>query len=148
MDKPRVLVADDNDAICTLLRALLQRDYDVEMVSDGAQAIDRIRTRSYAALIVDLLMPDVDGFSVLEYLRNDRPALLGHTIVLTAAVTEREIARARAFAVRDIIRKPFEVEVLLAAVRQCAGEPDGSRGTTALLAGGMLLFIAEMLSGR
>lgn len=147
MDKPRVLVADDNDAICTLLRALLQRDYDVEMVSDGAQAIDRIRSRSYAAVIVDLLMPDVDGFSVLEFVRNERPALLGSTIVLTAAVTERELARARAFAVRDIIRKPFDVEVLLAAVRQCVGEPDG-RGNSAIFSGGMLLLIAEMLSGR
>jgi CheY-like chemotaxis protein len=148
MAKPRVLVADDNDAICTLLRALLQRDYDVEMVNDGAQAIARLRTRSYSAIVLDLLMPEVDGFSVLEFLRNERPAQLGRVVVLTAAVTEREITRVRAFAVHDIIRKPFEVEVLLEAVRECAGEPDGSHGSTALFAGGMLLFIAEMLSGR
>lgn len=148
MDKPRVLVADDNDAICALLKALLQRDYHVEIARDGSEAIERLRTAAYSAVLLDLLMPEVDGFSVLKYLRNERPSLLAQVIVLTAAVTERELAAVRTYAVRDVIRKPFEVETLLASLRQCVGPGEGTHGASALLTGGMLLLVAQILGSR
>lgn len=148
MDKPRVLVADDSDAICALLKALLQRDYHVEIASNGSEALERIRTRSYRLVLLDLLMPETDGFAVLRFLGTERPDLLSQVIVLTAAVTERELERARAFAVHDIIRKPFEVETLLSSVQRCVSAQDDSRGGPDLLSSGVLLLIAGLLSAR
>src|SRR6476659_559018 len=53
VEKPHVLLADDNEATCTLLTALLQREFEVAIATDGNEAIERLRTRRYAALLLD-----------------------------------------------------------------------------------------------
>lgn len=147
MSKPRVLVADDNDAICTLLKALLQREYEVEFATDGLEAIERLRTRRYAAVLLDLLMPVADGFTVLEYLRTERPDILPNVIVVTAAAGSAEASRVLEYGVCRIVRKPFEVDTLLGAVRDCA-DPSEDMPRSTLISGTMLLLFAEMISGR
>jgi DNA-binding NarL/FixJ family response regulator len=99
-------------------------------------------------VILDLLMPIADGFAVLEYLSRERPAMLQQVVILTAAVTPRDAERVRQYPVCAIIRKPFEVEALLDAVKRCGGEAGASRGGGALFASGVLLWLAEILSSR
>jgi CheY-like chemotaxis protein len=149
VEKPLVLVADDNEATCTLITALLHREFIVETANDGMEAIAKLKSRPYAAILVDLLMPRADGYSVLDFLRSERPELMRRSIVLTASVMPREISRVREYDVFGMLAKPFDIDELAALTRQCAtGErPEtGARGP--LLSTGMLLLLADILHQR
>jgi CheY-like chemotaxis protein len=145
LDKPFVLLADDNEATCTLITALLQNDFIVDVARDGREALERLKTRQYSAILLDLLMPVVDGYAVLDFLRAERPDLLQRVLVVTASLGAREMQRLSDYPVRQIIAKPFEVDELLNAVRECAGltGPPNLRGS--LMSGGMFLLLAEVL---
>jgi len=143
MDKPCVLLVDDNEATCTLVTAVLQRDFVTDVCGDGADAIEKLKTGTYAAIVLDLLMPPPNGYDVMDALLKSRPELLKRTVVVTAALSPREKQRLKDYPIADLIAKPFDVEVLLAAVKKCAGE-DGSMFSN-VVSSGMLLLIAEML---
>src|SRR2546423_9420652 len=99
VEKPFVLLIEDNEATCTLITAVLHRDFAIEVAGDGNEAIEKLRTNHYAAIILDLRMPQADGFSVLEYLQEHDPRSLRNVVVVTASLTPAEIARAKAFEV-------------------------------------------------
>jgi two-component system copper resistance phosphate regulon response regulator CusR len=145
VEKPFVLVADDNEATCTLIKALLQGDFIVDVAGDGQEALERLSGRDYAAVLLDLLMPVMDGYAVLESLRAHRPDLLGRVLVVTAALSSREMRRLDGYPLCGIIAKPFEVDTFLAAVRQCAGLEGPAFPRGPLLSGGMIFLLAEML---
>jgi putative two-component system response regulator len=147
VEKPRVLLVDDNDATCTLITALLQREFSVEVAIDGSEAIEKLKTREYAAILLDLLMPVVDGYGVLDYLQAERPELLQRVLVVTASLSAREMQRVRGYDVCGVIGKPFEVEHLLAAVQQCAAS-SGQQFSRGLVTSGMILLLAEMIVRR
>jgi len=146
MDKPSVLLVDDNEATCTLVTAVLQRDFRTDVANDGAEALEKLKTGKYAAIILDLLMPPPDGYDVMDVLMQTRPEMLKRTVILTAALSPREKQRMKDYPVADLIAKPFDVEALLASVKKCSGS-DGL-GLGNVLSSGMLLFIAEMIQRR
>lgn len=148
MDKPFVLLADDNEATCTLIRALLQPHYEVHIVGDGNAAIERLKSRCYAAILVDLLMPGADGYAVLDFLRAESAEMLSKVVIITAAISHREMARIESYPIGGLIRKPFDIDALLTTVREIAGDvtPPPLRGS--LLSSGMLLLLADFLRHR
>ena len=148
MEKPFVLVVDDNQATCNLITALLQRDFNIDVAGDGLEALEKLRTNQYAAVLLDLRMPQHDGFSVLDSLKQNNPPMLSHVLVVTAALTRTEIERARSFGICGLVSKPFDVEALVAAVRQCVG--DSSRGSLNVFCSGtpMILLLADLLRQR
>jgi CheY-like chemotaxis protein len=148
-EKPRVLLVDDNEATCTLITALLQREFAVDVTSDGAEAIEKLRVNSYSAVLLDLRMPHTDGFAVLEFLKQNAPERLRTVLVVTASLTRGEIERARGYGVCGIVTKPFEVEILLAAVKECAGPVGESSPLGNVIASTpMLLLLADVLKQR
>jgi CheY-like chemotaxis protein len=146
MDKPCVLLVDDNEATCTLVAAVLQRDFRTDVAHDGSEALEKLKTGNYAAIILDLLMPPPDGYDIMDVLVQTRPEMLKRTLVLTAALSPREKQRMKDYPVADLIAKPFDVEVLLASVKKCCGSDTLGLGN--VLSSGMLLFIAEMIQRR
>src|SRR5579872_3813118 len=115
----RILVVDDDESIRTLIqRILLRNGYNVETAVDGGVALDKIDQDGYDAIVLDLMMPRVDGFEVLRRLAKDRPEVVQHTVVATAF--PREVAAGRIDEVCRVIIKPFDTRELLDAVRQCA----------------------------
>jgi CheY-like chemotaxis protein len=149
VEKPSVLLADDNEATCTLLTALLHRDFNVEAALDGAEAIERLRTRRYAVVLLDLRMPQADGFAVLDFLKEQQPAMLPRVLVVTAAVSARDLQRAAAYGLCGVITKPFEVESLLATVKKCASVDDGNPlGPMLCSSGPVILLLADLLRQR
>ncbi|MGN6183222.1 MAG: response regulator [Thermoanaerobaculia bacterium] len=90
-EKPLVLLADDNEATCTLITAILQNEFLVETAHDGMEAIEKLKSRQYAAVLLDLLMPVTDGYAVLDFLSQDRPELLSRVLVVTASLGAREM---------------------------------------------------------
>jgi CheY-like chemotaxis protein len=148
-EKPCVLLADDNEATGTLIAALLHRDFDLEIVLDGREAIERLRTRQYATLLLDLRMPHADGFAVLDFLKEHQPNALAKVLIVTAALTKREMERAGTYGVCAIIPKPFEVETLLSAVKKCASLDESSAfGPVLCSSGPVILLLADLLRQR
>ena len=147
MEKSRVLVVDDNDATVTLLTALLRHDFVVETAGDGYAAIEKLRTNAYATILLDLKMPVLDGFGVLDHIRDNDPEILRKVLVLTAALTRAEMARVDAYQVCGVVAKPFELDTLLNAIKQCVG-PDENRQLGGFFSSGMILLLADLLRTR
>jgi len=145
VNKPFVLIADDNEATCTLLIALLRNDFTVETAHDGAEAIAKLTSRRYAAVLLDLLMPRFDGYDVLEFVRTERPDMMARILVVTASLTERQMQRVRTYPICGVVAKPFDVEVLLSAVKDCAGDDGDGPSRSTLLSTGVILMLADLL---
>ena len=115
----RVLVADDDQSIRQLVCTIVRREgLDVDCVSDGAEAIEKLATHEYAVILLDLMMPRVDGFGVIEYLKSHRPSHKPVILVITAYADQR-FKEVDADIVAGVIRKPFEVSDLGNLVRLC-----------------------------
>jgi len=113
-----VLVVDDEPQVNRLVGITLKRaGYTTQSASDGAEAIEKLAETNFDAMVLDLMMPRVDGFGVVEYLAANRPEMLAKTVVLTAS--PREAARQRLGDVCHIVSKPFDLETLIATVRLC-----------------------------
>ena len=145
-EKPFVLLVDDNEPTCTLMTALLQRDFIVDTAIDGMEALEKLRTKSYDAVILDLLMPNLDGYGVLDFLKQNNPDLLRRVLVVTAAPSPSNLKRVREYEVCALIAKPFEVETLLNAVKQCTEGKPSPRGS--ILSGGVIFLLADLLRQR
>jgi len=119
-----VLVIDDDAAIRHLITTLLRRaNANVETAPDGRDALARLKSRPYSVVILDLMMPAVDGFEVLERVSQTMPELLKRIIVLTA-VSQNTLGKLTAEAqVWRVIRKPFDIDDLLRSVADCAAQP-------------------------
>jgi DNA-binding response OmpR family regulator len=116
-DKIRALVVDDDDPIRTMLAKVIEREnLDVDTARDGAEAIERIDADGYRVILLDLMMPRVDGFAVLRHLQENHPDKLRCTII-ASAVPESEITR-RVEGVR-VHSKPFDIAKLLTQIREC-----------------------------
>lgn len=109
--KGRVLVVDDEPAIRALVTKIVERaGYPVDSARDGAEAIARLEVERYAVLVVDLMMPNVDGYALIDHLKTRggrRPAI----IVISAGDTAA-LRRLDGSMVHSILRKPFDIDVL------------------------------------
>lgn len=115
-ERPRALVADDDVAIRVLVTRILTRSgFDVDAVPDGAAAIEHILQNEYAVVVLDLMMPRVDGFKVIDYVKTSRPELLNRIVVMTA-YGATGIERVSGLA-GCCIEKPFEVSALANMVK-------------------------------
>jgi CheY-like chemotaxis protein len=118
-----VLVIDDDAAIRRLLSTLLKRaNADVETVPDGRDALARLESRPYSVVILDLMMPAIDGFEVLERVSETMPELLKRIIVLTAVSQNTLTKLADESQVWRVIRKPFDIDDLIRTVADCAAQ--------------------------
>jgi CheY-like chemotaxis protein len=119
----RILVVDDDDAIRNLVERVLQREkYQVETARDGFEAIEKLARNDYAAILLDLMMPRVDGHGVLRYLVEERPAPKPRVIVMTANLAGAVEAE-RAPVTAHVLPKPFDIRDLVRHVRDCASDP-------------------------
>src|ERR1700730_1942981 len=114
--KMRILVIDDEPANVALLEETLADNYysRVKCVTDSRQAIEPYKTFQPALILLDLMMPYVDGFAILETLRSERNEFFLPIIVLTADANEETKLRALRAGATDFLLKPFDqIEVLL-----------------------------------
>ena len=116
MSKRQILVVDDEPAIRDLITDVLKiADFEVTQSADGLDAINKIRQIKFDAIILDVNLPKVDGFAVLEKIRQSAPSL---PIIMISARTDKEdVTRGLRLGADDYIRKPFSVEELLLRVQ-------------------------------
>ena len=117
-NKRYALVVDDDEPIRMMVRRLLRREgFEVDTARDGLHAIDALRAREYDLVLLDLMMPRVDGYGVIRFLEMEKPEVLSNIIVMTALThvdIEQQICR--------IVKKPFDVEELASFARSCVAD--------------------------
>ncbi|HEX5999436.1 MAG TPA: response regulator [Hyphomicrobiaceae bacterium] len=126
MAKARILIVEDEPNISESLTFILRRaGFDVEAVIDGAEALDRMRRQSFNAVVLDIMLPGMNGFDVLRAIRADRALATLPVIVLTAKGQANDRRMAEASGASAFITKPFSnVEVVEQVSRLAAGEAD------------------------
>jgi DNA-binding response OmpR family regulator len=119
----RVLLVEDDPGIQMLLQRFLHRQgCTVDTVSDGAAALSTVRNGHYDVVLLDLMMPHVNGFEFIRELRASAPNVLNRTIVLTAA-SEAALRGFDHEQVFRLIRKPFDLSDLAQTLSSCAAAP-------------------------
>ena len=117
---PNVLVIDDDQALRGLFTTLLTRKgFTVDTASDGRAAYDRLEHQTYSVILLDLMMPDVNGFELLDKLQRDSPTLLDRVIVMTGA-SQRSVESLDTSRIWGLIRKPFDIDQLVSSAMACA----------------------------
>src|ERR1051325_1120191 len=139
----RILVVDDDAEIRHMLPAVLQqRELVVDAAGDGSEAVDLLRQFQYAVVLVDLMMPGIDGFGLLDQLADGEVLSPPVVLVGTAAARSRG-GPPDAQRLRGIIRKPFDPEEIARLVVACAEiksrGPFGAMAIATVLAGSPLL---------
>lgn len=113
----RVLVVDDDNAIRMLLFTVLRRrGYTVDVARNGAEAMQRCTQCAYAVVLLDLMMPKMSGYEVLEALEQENAATRPLIIVLTAGNEPRNLNPSL---VAGTVRKPFDIEMLVDTLSAC-----------------------------
>jgi two-component system nitrogen regulation response regulator GlnG len=113
----RILIVDDDDAIRALLETILRRrGYSIDVARNGAEAIDLLMVGRYSLAILDLMMPRMSGYDVLEQLQAMSPDQRPLVMVITAGLVLRPVDMSFVVAT---ISKPFDVNLILDAVNGC-----------------------------
>jgi len=120
MPSPKVLIVEDDNAIRTLMMAALRREpLEVHTAPDGLAALEHVRVHDYAIILLDLMMPRVNGYEFLESFSAIRPDATSVVIVMTA-FDATAVKRLGGLRVQAILHKPFDVERVVEMVRDCA----------------------------
>jgi DNA-binding response OmpR family regulator len=128
-ERPKALVVEDDEPIRVMLSHVVEHQgFNVETARDGVEAIERLDGDGYNVILLDLMMPRVDGYGVLAWIRRMDPELLKCTIVATA-VPENEVARSLFDNVYRVHQKPFNMTQLMADVRACGSQSDSLPST-------------------
>jgi PAS domain S-box-containing protein len=122
MPGTKVLVVDDDADVSLLCRLHLhQEGFDVLAAGDGTQALAMARHHAPAVVVLDFMLPDVDGLSVLAQMRADPVTAEIPVVMLTARTEKHDQEAAWEAGVSDYLTKPFEAERLIKAVRDAMG---------------------------
>jgi CheY-like chemotaxis protein len=115
----RILVVDDEAGVRSLVCTILgSRGFLTEEASDGVEALEKLRSSAYDAMVLDLMMPRLTGQDVVNALSESDPDMLGRTVIATAYI---ESARQRHLdRTCKVVAKPFDFLTLVAAVESCA----------------------------
>lgn len=114
----RVLVVDDDPEIRRILvTALRLRALEIDEAVDGRSAIDLIRENRYAVVLLDIMMPGVDGFAVLESIDHDEQPPV---VLVVSGAGKQVLDRVDTSKIHGIIKKPFDPLEIADVVASCA----------------------------
>jgi DNA-binding response OmpR family regulator len=131
----RLLLVDDEISILELVSTRLTlAGYTVFTAKNGVEALSRLTERRYDGMVLDLNMPQLDGFGVLECMA-DLPDPAPPTLVLTASHNAADVQRAVKLGARDYLSKPFEDRQLLMRVARLFRVQPGAPSITLPLEG-------------
>lgn len=122
MSSNRILVVEDEPNIVESLRFILERaNYDVESVSNGLAALDQMRDQAFSAVVLDIMLPGMNGLDVLRAMRADSRLSNLPVIVLTAKGQARDRKAAEEIGADAFITKPYSNADVVEQVEKFAG---------------------------
>lgn len=120
----KILIVDDELAIRESLRMILQQDYEVLAVSSGAEALEKMREGGIDLVLLDVIMPGLDGIQLLERMKSEYDIPV---IMITAANTVKTAVQAMRLGAYDYIPKPFDVDEIKIVVQKVLSIQDLSK---------------------
>ncbi|MEX2550725.1 MAG: response regulator [Nitriliruptoraceae bacterium] len=124
----RVLIADDDEDVRAYLEVTLQlAGFDVIQANDGIEAIERARTERPDVVVLDVMMPQMDGLEALKRLRQDSRTSHIPVLLLTARVQRSDAISGLDAGADDYVTKPFDAEELVARVRSALRRAETQR---------------------
>jgi CheY-like chemotaxis protein len=121
-----VLVVDDDPAIRGLVAdALRDEGYTVDMAAHGREALEAMRARRPATVVLDLMMPIMDGFTFMEACHNER--LCDNVPFVVVSAVHEALQRMREVPIQACIAKPFDLDELVRTVSQLASHSSNGR---------------------
>lgn len=112
----RILIIDDDEITLSLVGYRLQKEgFRVDAARDGVSAIDMLRQHDYGVILLNILLPRLDGFGILQYLDEYQPHMRSRVIILTAQADGAALSIAGTY---RSIRKPLDYTELVVALRQ------------------------------
>ena len=147
----RILLAEDEVSLSKALKVILERNnYSVDQVYDGEEALSFLSAENYDCLILDLMMPKVDGITVLKTMRKEGNML--PVIILTAKSEVDDKVLGLDSGANDYLTKPFNSRELLARIRAITRSKENNEGDSILKMGNTILmrdtFILKTDSGE
>lgn len=147
----RILLAEDEVSLSKALKVILERNnYSVDQVYDGEEALSFLSADNYDCLILDLMMPKVDGITVLKTMRKEGNML--PVIILTAKSEVDDKVLGLDSGANDYLTKPFNSRELLARIRAITRSKENNEGDSVLKMGNTILmrdtFILKTDSGE
>lgn len=147
----RILLAEDEVSLSKALKVILERNnYSVDQVYDGEEALSFLSADNYDCLILDLMMPKVDGITVLKTMRKEGNML--PVIILTAKSEVDDKVLGLDSGANDYLTKPFNSREILARIRAITRSKENNEGDSILKLGNTILmrdtFILKTDSGE
>jgi two-component system, OmpR family, alkaline phosphatase synthesis response regulator PhoP len=116
----RALVVEDDPAIRRLVEKLLTRLHiDIDTAPDGRIAIDKLRSGHYSVIVLDLMVPEVDGFELIDFLKQHN---VRTPVAVVSAVSQQALTRLDLDIVKLVISKPFDVDEFTKAILALCAE--------------------------
>ncbi|MCX8036356.1 MAG: response regulator [Candidatus Sumerlaeia bacterium] len=123
MVKKRILLADDEEDIKTVVAMFLEaQGYEVITAFDGLDALEKVRTEKPDLILLDIMMPVLDGFEVCKRLKENEDTARIPIVILSAAAHVESVNRGLKAGAKDYIVKPFEPEKLVEKIEQFIGK--------------------------
>ena len=128
MAAKRLLLVDDEPDIREVARVSLETttDWEIETAGSGVEALDRIKAGGIDAVLLDVMMPDMDGLAIFKRLRSMKATRDLPVILLTAKVQAMDQARFDEMGVAGVIAKPFDPLLLGDQIAEIVGWPTGT----------------------
>ena len=113
--KQKILIADDSEMNRELLAAILEEEYDIIQVNDGVQAVDCLQRQAeeISLLLLDIVMPHMDGFEVLSYMNKEHWIDSIPVVIISSENSPIYIKRGYDLGATDFIEKPFDANMVL-----------------------------------
>jgi two-component system alkaline phosphatase synthesis response regulator PhoP len=124
-ERYRALIVEDDPAIRRLVEKLLsRRDIEIDTAHDGRTAVEKLRTNKYSVMILDLMVPELNGFEVIDFIKRENVKV---PVAVVSAVSQQALTRLDLDIVKLVISKPFDVDEFTKAVLAlCADGPDNT----------------------
>ena len=117
MKPVNILVIDDESVICNACHLILsEKGYMVERQLTGKSGLDALKSGQYHIVLLDMMLPDMDGMDILKMIKKENPAVC--IIVMTGYSTVSNAVKAMKFGAYDYLAKPFTDDELVSAVEK------------------------------
>lgn len=115
-DKQKILIVEDEEALAFGIEFnLMQEGYAVEIAKDGKEAVKKIDSDGFDLIILDIMLPYLDGFEIARYIREKDPQI--PILILTARTKKEDKVKGLEIGVDDYLTKPFHLEELLLRIQ-------------------------------
>ena len=118
--KYRALIVEDDPAIRRLVEKLLSRRHvEIDTAHDGREAVNKLTAGTYSVLILDLMVPELNGFEVIEFLKREN---MNVPVAVVSAVSQQALTKLDLDIVKLVISKPFDVDEFTKGVLELCAE--------------------------